>query len=289
MSNTTPENYAMREGNLSLAGNLVLFGLKLWAGIISSSAALIADAWHTLSDSLSSLIIIVSTWIAGKKADKEHPFGHGRSELIAALIVGMLLVFIAFEFFTEGLRRLTENIPADYGLVAVTVTAFSMLVKELLARYALHTYRKSDFLSLKADAWHHRSDAFSSLVILIGIFAGRYIWWADGVLTLIVSLAIALTAAKIMKDGIRPLLGESPDRELLEYLSRTCNTLMGMQTHVHHVHLHRYGRHVELTFHLKLPAELSLRKAHQLITGVEKQIRKEKNIHATIHPEPIER
>jgi len=283
----TPEQYATREGYLSLAGNVLLFGLKLWAGIVSASAALIADAWHTLSDSLSSLVIIVSIRIAGRKADREHPFGHGRAELIAALIVGMLLAFIAFEFFLEGIHRLSGGIEANYGLTAIIVTAVSLVTKELLAQYAFYAFRHSDFLSLKADAWHHRSDAFSSLVILIGIIAGRYIWWVDGVLTMLVSLMIAVTAFSIMRNGVKPLLGESPDKDLLQYLSKTCNRIIGMRTHVHHVHLHRYGRHIELTFHLKLPPEISLQKAHRLVTAIEKEIRDNKNIEATIHPEPL--
>jgi cation diffusion facilitator family transporter len=283
----TPEQYATREGYLSLTGNLLLFGLKLWAGIVSASAALIADAWHTLSDSLSSLVIIVSIRIAGRKADREHPFGHGRAELIAALIVGMLLAFIAFEFFLEGIHRLSGRIEANYGLTAIIVTAVSLAVKELLAQYAFYTFRRSDFLSLKADAWHHRSDALSSLMILIGVIAGRYIWWADGVLTLLVSLMIAVTAFSIMRNGVKPLLGERPDKDLLQYLSQTCNLIIGMQTHVHHVHLHRYGSHVELTFHLKLPPEISLQEAHRLVTAIEKKIRDKKNIEATIHPEPL--
>lgn len=281
-----PDIYALREGRFSLLANLLLFALKLWAGIISASAAMIADAWHTLSDSLSSLIILVAARVSSKKADKEHPFGHGRAELIAALIVGMLLAFIAFEFLLEGIRRLTDHQEAHYGYIAIAVTAFSLIVKEGLARYAMYTYKKSNYLSLKADAWHHRSDALSSLVILLGIVAGRFVWWADGVLTILVSLMIAWTAFTIMRDGVKPLLGESPDQKLLEYLRTTCNTVLGMPAHVHHVHLHRYGRHVELTFHLELPADYSLKSAHELVTRIERQIKKERQIEATIHMEP---
>lgn len=271
---------------MSLWANILLFGVKFWAGMLSASAAMIADAWHTLSDSLSSLIILVAVQVSSKKADKEHPFGHGRAELIAALIVGMLLAFIAFEFFMEGVNRLTEHRAADYGYIAIAVTALSILGKEALARYAMYTYRKSGFLSLKADAWHHRSDALSSLVILIGIFAGRYLWWADGVLTILVSLLVAWSGFTILRDGVKPLLGESPDEALLKYLGNTCNRMLGMPANVHHVHLHRYGRHIELTFHLELPADYSLKYAHALVTQIERQIKKERQIEATIHIEP---
>ncbi len=287
MKHSFPEKLALNEGRLSLVGNLVLFGLKLWAGLVSASSALIADAWHTLSDSLSSLIIIIATRISGKKPDDEHPFGHGRAELIAALIVGMLLVLIAVDFFMEGIHRLGDHTPAKYGLIAIIVTSVSVVVKELMAQFAFSAYRKTAFLSLKADGWHHRSDAISSVVILVGIAAGRFVWWADGVLTLLVSFMIGWTALKIIREGVKPLLGESPNKELLTYLSTRCDELMKMKTHVHHVHLHRYGQHLELTFHLKLPPDMSLKEAHDHVTLVEKKIREEKNIEATIHVEPF--
>ena len=282
-----PEQLAAREGQLSLVGNLVLFGLKLWAGMIAGSSAMIADAWHTLSDSLSSLIILIAARISGKKADKEHPFGHGRAELIAALIVGMLLVLIAVDFFIEGIHRLSDRTSAQYGLIAIIVTSVSIVVKELMAQYAFSAYRKTSFLSLKADGWHHRSDAISSVVILAGIAVGRFAWWIDGVLTLLVAVMIGWTALQITIEGVKPLLGESPDDELLTYLSTRCDELMNMKTNVHHVHLHRYGRHLELTFHLELPPEMSLQEAHDQVSVIEKTIKEEKNIEATIHVEPF--
>jgi len=245
------EKLALNEGRLSLVGNIVLFGLKLWAGISSASAALIADAWHTLSDSLSSLIIIIAAKISGKKPDEEHPFGHGRAELIAALIVGVLLALIAVDFFVEGIHRLNDGTQANYGVLAIVITAVSLAVKEMMAQYAFYAYRKCECLSLKADAWHHRSDAISSLVILVGIIVGRFVWWADAVLTLIVAVFIAWTAYHIIRDGVKPLLGEAPDDELLNYINSTCDDVLKIDSDVHHVHLHRYG------IILKLPSILA--------------------------------
>ena len=114
MKNRSPEMYALMEGRVSLVFNIILFGVKLWAGMVSASAALIADAWHTLSDSISSLVIIVGTHVSQKKPDKEHPFGHGRAELIASLVIGLLLAFIAVDFFIEGIYRLQEHTEAQY-------------------------------------------------------------------------------------------------------------------------------------------------------------------------------
>jgi cation diffusion facilitator family transporter len=156
-----------------------------------------------------------------------------------------------------------------------------------MAQYAFFAYKKCDSLSLKADGWHHRSDAISSLVILVGIFVGKFVWWADGVLTLIVAAMIAWTAYHIIRDGIRPLLGEAPDDKLLDYIRSTCDDELNKKSDVHHVHLHRYGDHMELTFHLSFPADISLEEAHRRITLIENRLRQERRIEATIHPEPL--
>ena len=286
MTDINKEKITLNEGRLSLFGNIFLFIIKFWAGSVSASAALIADAWHTLSDSISSIIIMIAAKVSSKKADEEHPFGHGRAELIAALIVGVLLCMIAFEFFIEGIHRLGEQQVAKYGSLAIIVTLASVIIKELMAQYALYAYRRCHCLSLKADAWHHRSDAISSFVLLIGIIFGRYIWWMDGVLTLIVSLMIAWTAYHIIRDGVKPLLGEAPDKELMAYLTQTCDDVLRSKGDVHHVHIHRYGDHLEITFHLTFPADICLKEAHDLVTEIEIKLRKERKIEATIHPEP---
>lgn len=282
----TSNKIAMNEGRISLVGNLILFSVKFWAGIVSSSAALVADAWHTLSDSLSSLIIMIAAKVSDKKPDQEHPFGHGRAELIASMIVGILLSLIAVNFFLEGVHRLIDKTEAHYGLVAIIITVFSVISKELMAQYAFYAYKKSKRLSVKADGWHHRSDAISSLIILVGIFFGQYIWWIDGVLTIIVALLIAWTAFQIIREGTMPLLGESPDPQLLDLLRDTCDEVLEYKSNVHHVHIHRYGDHQEITFHLTLPADINLKEAHDLVTKIEVKLRKEKKIEATIHPEP---
>ena len=160
---------AVRAGWISILVNIVLFALKYWAGVSSGSVAIIADAWHTLSDSISSIIVIVAVWFSTRPADKDHPFGHGRAEMLAAIIIGVILAVVAFEFGMESIRRILNRDAADYGIVAIVVTAVSVLTKEGLARYALMAGKKSGSRSLKADAWHHRSDAISSAIILVGI------------------------------------------------------------------------------------------------------------------------
>lgn len=274
------------EGWISIAGNCLLFILKYWAGIVSGSLALIADAWHTLGDSFSSVVVIAGARVSEKPADKEHPFGHGRAELVAALIVGFLLAIIGFNFMLEAYHRLQDKTEATYGIIAIGVTIASIVIKELMAQYALWAYRKTGSKSLKADAWHHRSDAISSVIILIGIFAGQKYWWIDGVLSLIVALLIFYTAYEIIKETVSPLLGETPDPDLINQLKEICNSHTNFDTHLHHIHIHRYGNHSELTLHLCFPPNLSIQKAHDITEDIEKHIRTELDMVATIHMEP---
>lgn len=277
----------MLEGGVALIGNILLFAIKFWAGIVSRSSALIADAWHTLSDSISSVVIMIGAKISGKKADKEHPFGHGRAEVIASVFVGVLLIIVAFDFLLESIQRFKTHEPAQFGTLAIVITIISILAKEAMARFSLHLYKKNTALSLKADAWHHRSDALSSLIILIGILLSSYAWWMDSVLTLIVALLIGKTAIDIIRDGIRPLMGESPSQELIDYLQDVSTRLIGADPHLHHVHVHRYGEHLEIIFHIQLPAHLTLEKAHAIASNIEQLCMEEKELDATIHVEPI--
>jgi cation diffusion facilitator family transporter len=273
------------EGWLSIIGNVLLFGLKYWAGIVTGSIALIADAWHTLTDSISSIIVVISAKISQKPADEEHPFGHGRTDLIAAIIVGVLLAVIGFDFILESIHQLRSGEGVVFGKVAIIVTIVSVVAKEALAQFAFWAYKKNGSKVLKADGWHHRTDALSSAIILGGIFLGKIWWWIDGVLGIIVALLIFYAAYEILKQSMSALIGEKPDDQLVQKVHAIAKSL-NYNVCPHHFHLHDYGKHQELTFHIVLPREMILCDAHKIANAIEKQIREELNIIATIHMEP---
>lgn len=277
---------AARAGWISILVNVLLFGLKYWAGIVSGSVAILADAWHTLSDSITSIIVVISVRIASRPADDEHPFGHGRAEILAATIIGVLLAVIAVEFFIDSVQRLVRREAASYGTVAIIITALSVLAKEGLARYSIIIGKKSGSRSIKADAWHHRSDAISSLVILAGIFLNRYIWWIDGVMGILVTLLILYAAYGILKDVFHAFLGEKPDKQVFGKINAICKKHYKSDVYPHHIHVHHYGEHTELTFHIELDKTLSLEEAHNITSLIEDDIRTELGIEATIHTEP---
>ena len=279
--------YGYLEGILSTVLNLVLFGLKYWAGIVSGSVALIADAWHTLSDSLTSIIVVVGTKISSQPADEEHPFGHGRAELIGSVIIAFILSIVAIGFVGEAIDKLQNRVAANYGWIAIAVTGISIVAKEVMAQLAIRWGKKVSMKSLVADGWHHRSDAISSVIILAGIFIGTYLWWIDAVLGLIVSAILLCVAYGILKESVSALIGEEAGPDLKQQLCEVIASVYCDELHLHHVHLHSYGRHQELTFHIRLPDDLLLHEAHKVSSEIEGVIRQELQIEATIHIEPL--
>lgn len=282
------QKIGMVEGRISIIANTLLFGIKLWAGLVSHSGALIADALHTLSDSVSSLAVIIAAKVSAKPADKEHPYGHGRSELIATLLIGFLLAVVGINFIIDGIEALRNHQQANFGTIAIVVTIISIIVKEALAQYALRVGKKYGSSSVQADGHHHRSDALSSGVLLIGIFVGQYWWWIDGVLSIIIALFILYTSYEISKDTINSMMGEKPETKLIEEINKIAIELYPANLNLHHWHIHNYVYHRELTFHVYLPGAMLIKDGHDIIDALESAIETRFNMETTIHIDPAE-
>ncbi len=268
---------------ISIILNIALFIIKFWVGVLFHSVALIADAWHTLTDSISSLAVLIGLKVSSKPADEEHPFGHGRAELIATIFVGILLALVGANFTYESILKLKLHESVQYGSSAIVVTVISIIVKEIMARYSIYYGKITKSKSLDADGWHHRSDAFSSVIILIGIFVGEYFWWVDGVLGLIVSLLIFYTTYSILKESLSIFLGEKINDELRQSIHDISYDIFNKDLDPHHFLIHHYGHHSELTFHITLPGMMSLTEAHSMATKYERAVRDIHNINVTIH------
>ncbi|MCL2068916.1 MAG: cation diffusion facilitator family transporter [Oscillospiraceae bacterium] len=277
------------EGVLSIIVNAALFAVKFWAGVVTGSIALMADAWHTMSDSLSSTIVVAAAKLASRKPDEEHPFGHGRWELIASLLIAFILGFIGYEFFTDSIERLQDRESVAYGTLALVITAGSIAAKELLAQYAFYLGRKTDNPVITADGWHHRTDSLSSVIVLAGIIVTKFfsgLWWMDSVLGMLCALAIFYAAYKIMNEAITKILGEQPDREFISRLESEVRKVYDSDLMLHHFHLHNYILHKELTLHMRLDRNMTIESAHEIATLIEDMIMERFDMAATIHIEP---
>ncbi|NPV88199.1 cation transporter [Coprothermobacteraceae bacterium] len=281
------KNLGFIEGWLSIVINTALFFVKFWAGTVTGSVAMVADAWHTLSDTLTSVVVLVGFWIQKKPADDRHPFGHGRAESIASLVIATLLAVVGFSFGKESLARLVNRVPAAYGTIALLIFVASALIKEALAQFSIWAGRKINAHSLIADGWHHRSDAVASALIVVGGLASSYAWWIDGVLGLIVSGLIIYTAAELLMDVSSSLLGQAASPELERQVKKLAEECCGEQAgQIHHIHVHKYGDHVELTLHMRVEPTMTVEQAHQIATAVEKSLREKLSVEATVHIEP---
>ncbi len=265
--------------------NIGLFGIKIWAGIVTGSVALIADAWHTLSDSISSVAVLIGLKVSAKPADDNHPYGHGRAEIIASLVVGLLLAVIGFNFLMESIIRLRNHESVNYGILAIVVTVISAVMKEVMAQYSIIIGKRTNSSSMIADGWHHRSDAISSLVILVGIFLGQRFWWIDGILGIVVSILLFYTTFTILKENISILLGERIEESLKKEIIHIATLVSDDDLRPHHFLVHQYGYHTEMTFHIYLPGEYKLSTAHLIATKYEQLVKEKLNITATVHIE----
>jgi cation diffusion facilitator family transporter len=275
------------EGTISIILNTLLFALKYWVGIKTFSIAIIADAWHTLSDSLTSLVVIIGFKVSSKPADKKHPYGHGQAEIISSVIIGTLLAVVGVNFLIASIQKYINHQPAAYGTSAIIVFIISVIIKEGLAQFSIRAGRKINSQSLIADGWHHRSDALVSLMVLAGIFIGKYFWWVDSIMGVLVSLAIFYTTYIILKESISTLIGEEPSKDFEAEIRKIVTNNVSHDVKLHHLHSHKYGDNRELTFHIRLPADMRLEDAHRITEELEKRIREKMNIETTIHIEPI--
>lgn len=280
------QKLAYIEGWFSIALNVVLFLLKYYAGIVSGSIAVIADAWYTLSDSLTSAVVVISAKVASKDSDKNHPFGYGRFELIASIIIGVLLAVAGGNFILESVEKLRYHQTSVFRSIVFYVFAVSAVLKEGIAWFSFWAAKKTGSRSLRSDGWHHRSDALASLLVLAGLIIGRYFWWVDGVLGIIIGVLIIYTGFKIIKDDVDPLLGEAPDDELIKQIKRIIFELEKKDYFPHHYHIHNYGDHTELTFHIRINGHVSVRHGYDLIDKIENAIFRETGIETTIQMEP---
>ncbi|MEM2004467.1 MAG: cation diffusion facilitator family transporter [Zestosphaera sp.] len=276
-----------REGFVSILVNLLLFAGKYYVGLVHNSIAVVADAVHTLSDAVTSVVVVIGFWAAYRPPDSEHPFGHGRAEQVGAVVIGTLLGVVGFEFMLSSYGKLVAKESLIFSWTLVAVLMASALIKELLARWALKLGRAHKSQSIIGDAWHHRSDAVAAGLLAVGVIVGGDYWWLDGVLGLAVSALIMYTSAEIILITSRELLGSSPAGSEMEVLRKVVVSTSPLIEDLHHVHIHRYGDHVEISLHIRLPKDVSLEEAHRLADSVERAIKNELGWDATVHVEPV--
>lgn len=277
------------QGWISAVVNFILciikFGLGLWMG----SIALMADAVHSLSDVATSLIVVCGFYWARKPRDSRHPFGHGRIELVTALVMAVILVVLAIEFFRFGISRILA--PRDLTVPAwmILVVGGTLVLKHWLAIFARVLARATGSTALRADYWHHVADALSTVLVLIALVASRMGWTgADGWAALGVAAFILYAGYITAKDAVHPLLGEAPPADEVRRIEEAACTVSGVRS-VHDVIVHKYGEDRVVSFHIEVDAAGTALHAHNLAEQAEAVVEKRMGGKAIVHVDPVDR
>jgi len=283
--------YGYLEATISIIGNIIIFLIKLFLGIFINSISLIADGVHSLSDVSTSGVVIFGFRIAKRKPDEEHPYGHGRAEYIATLIIAILLILVGIGFIQQSIERIInlENIQhEEYAIIISVVVIISAILKELMARYSNSIAKKIKSDVLKADAWHHRSDAISSIGVAIGIFGASYGFSIlDPIFGIIVSLIIIYVGINLVRTVSNFLMGQSPNPSLINQIKEIAektDNILG----IHDISIHDYGTTKILTIHAEVDSNLPLNEAHKIADNLELRIRTKTNYSTIIHLDPKE-
>ena len=278
--------YAFLEAGVSIAGNLVLAVLKVILGLAMNSISLLADAVHTASDVLTSIVVMLGFKIAQMPADEKHPFGHGRVEFLSTLVIAGLLTYVGVEFGKSSYSRLMAGVPVKGSLVVAVVMVVGALAKEWMTRFALHLGKMANAQALIGDAWHHRTDAIASVLVAIAIVASMYGYhWVDAVLGLAVSALIIYTGIELAVSSASSLIGERAPKQLedqIEDVVGNCSEVKGY----HNVMIHDYGGRKSVSLHILVDRDLSLIKSHDIATEIENALRATIPGDIVVHVEP---
>ena len=276
---------------ITIIGNVILSVIKLIAGIVAHSNAMISDAVHSVSDVFSTIIVIIGIRLAAKESDKEHPYGHERLECVAAIILAMVLFITGFGIGAEALKNIFSGNYADLrvpGILALIVAVISIAGKEGMFRYTRYYARQIDSGALMADAWHHRSDAFSSIGALIGIGGARLGYpIMDSVASLVIFFFISKAAFEIFKDAIDKMVDHSCDEETEKQIYNCVmenENVLGidlLQTRI-------FGSKIYVDVEIQVDGSYTLQEAHNIAESVHEKIEQNfsKVKHIMVHVNP---
>ena len=276
---------------------MVLLVFKFVAGIMGHSAAMVADAIHSFSDFVTDLIVIFFVHISGKPQDKSHDYGHGKYETLAMTIIGFALLAVAVGIVLGGATKIAAwaggaQLQAP-GMLALWAALLSIVLKEATFRYSMAEARKLHSQAVEANAWHHRSDALSSIGTAVGIggaiFLGQRWTVLDPIASVLVGLFIIKVAVFLLRDGIGDLMEHSLPDEVENEILQLAASVQGV-AEPHDLRTRRIGNHYAIELHILMDGNMPLREAHDKASEVEDLLRNHygEDTHIAVHVEPME-
>jgi cation diffusion facilitator family transporter len=280
--------YGYLGGVVGIIVNLILFTTKLIIGMILNSIAVTADAFNNLSDVASSVITILGFKLAGKPADREHPFGHGRLEYISGLIVSFLVMLVGFEFIKTSFDRIAHPTKVVFNLIPFILILVSIAFKLWISAFNKTIGKAIKSSALEASSFDALSDVISSSCVALSLLLSRWIDFPiDGYIGVLVSCFIMYAGYSLIRETMNPLLGEAPDETLVNGLREKLLSYEYI-TGSHDLVIHNYGPGRCMgSVHAEVPCDISIVKIHEIIDKAEKEISEEFDIHLVIHMDPI--
>ena len=277
--------------------NVLLLLFKFVAGIVGHSSAMIADAAHSLSDFVTDIIVIVFVKISNKPQDKSHDYGHGKYETLALTFIGIALMAVALGIIVKGALKIAawangEALEAP-GMLAFWAAIVSIVLKEAIFRYSIIKAKKLDSKAVEANAWHHRSDALSSIGTAIGIGGAIFLGerWAilDPIASVVVGAFIVKVAFDLLKNGIGDLMEQSLPDQVEDEILKLASGVPGVSM-PHDLRTRRIGNHYAIELHILMDGDISLKEAHDKASEVENVLKKRygEETHVAVHVEPKE-
>lgn len=275
-------------GGIGICLNILLFAIKLLAGVLSSSIAITADAFNNLSDAGSSIIMLFGFKLADEAPDKDHPFGHGRIEYVSGLIVAVFILMVAFELLKSSVNKIIQPAELESSPMVVGILVVSVIIKLIMWAYNRIVGKKIDSSAMQATATDSISDAVATTVVLVGtLFASYTGFMIDGFLGLLVAIFIFIAGFNAARDTINPLLGMKPEPEFvkkIEDIVMSYDLVIG----IHDLIVHNYGPgRVLISLHAEVPSDGDLLVLHDVIDLIEHRLRNELSCQAVIHMDPV--
>lgn len=281
--------YGILSGCVGVICNIVLFLVKLTGGFLINSISVTADAFNNLSDAASSIVTLVGTKFAQKPADKEHPFGHGRSEYIAAFIVAFLVLQVGFTCFKNSFGKILKPESVVFNIAILVLLVLSVLVKLWLAIFNRGLGQKINSGVLKATGTDAFGDVLITSVTIVSIIIGRITGLKiDGWMGAIVSVVVIIAGFNIAKETLEPLLGEAIDKETYDKVTEKVESYKGILGS-HDLIVHNYGpSHIMATIHVEVESKENLEGVHEIIDRIERDVLRELGIFLVIHVDPVD-
>ncbi len=290
LSRNTSVDQGMKASGITLAANIFLAIIKYVAGIVGNSSAMVADATHTMSDVGTTVAVMLALKISSKDADERYPYGHERYELIISKLLGMVLILTGAWIGYQAVMMIYNGVFTPPGKIALIAAAISIVIKEIMYRYTMKVAKDIGSLAMEADAWHHRSDAFSSIGTFVGILGARLGFPVlDPIAGVVVSIMVVKVGIDIYSQSVKGLVDEAADLETRMKIKSIVLENPGVVS-IKDMRTRKFANHVYVDLDIKVDGKISVTEGHNIALEVHDRVEKKMDSvkHVMVHVEPNE-